>query len=138
MNGVHRWDGGIAPAVIQDELASAFMKTLEIRIRRVKCGGRLLVGGFQIAVDIESVKIPLRVVIDHVAEELGSEGELKALGRRPAGDPQSPAAGSCFATGGESGHDLVALGILRTSVDFLECCNLRRGEAGIGLRPFAK
>src|SRR4030095_9001130 len=75
---------------------------------------------------------------NHSFEKLCREGVQWALSRRRSGDPQFPAENSGFTPQNIAWRKLTSFGISRCGVARFQGFDLRRSEAGIGLRPAAK
>ena len=66
VDGVPGRDRSVVPSVIQKELPAARLERAEIRVYRVDDRTYLLVDDFQIAIQIEALRVPVRVVVRHL------------------------------------------------------------------------
>src|ERR1700693_1390160 len=124
---VRRRNRGIAPSVINDQLPSAILELLQVRIRRVQYLANFVIGHFHIVLNRKRLDVPVRIVKHHVLEKIRAERILQALAGPPAADPTAPPVRSGFTTGAVAQIHRLALGILWPGVDFFQRADLRLG-----------
>src|SRR3954469_18974558 len=89
-DGVQRSDRGIAPAVIDDQLAATSLKLAQVGIGRIQRAGEFVVRFLRVTVGLEAMKVPRAVFIHNVAEEVRPECVSDTLARRGARGPSAP------------------------------------------------
>src|SRR4029453_11115964 len=94
---------GIAPSMIEKQLAASRSKRFEVGVDRIQVASEFLVGKLAVFVEVESFEVPVRIVIDHIFESLSGEKELRSACGRRTSDPATPATGSRFAAGHKAG-----------------------------------
>src|SRR5260370_5497421 len=134
VNRIHRRNRRIAPTVIHNQFSAPLFECSEVRIRSVQPLRHLVVGNLGVVVHVERLKVPGRVVENHILVELRSESEEHALSRRWTGDPGRPSSESGFPARRDARENLLALRIQWPVIDFLQSGHLRRSETGIGFR----
>src|SRR6185369_17910927 len=137
VDGALRHHAGIAPAVIDHELAAVRLEVAQIRIDRVQHAEQFRVDDRDVLVEVERAPIPLRIAEAHAAEHRGVDRE-----RLLAVHDHAPARITglrTFAATLEARIDLLARArISRALVDLLERLHLTRIQALIGLRGRAR
>src|SRR5207302_2369290 len=106
---VQRWERGIAPAVIKDQLAASRFECFQVRIYGVQTRSEFFIREFGVLFKTERLNVKRRIVVEHIHEGLAGEKILKPARRvGRAGDPQAPAASTGFSSGYKSGDYLRA------------------------------
>ncbi len=137
VNGVDGRDGGIGPAVIDDEFAATGLKGFEIRVGGVELIGHFGVGGIEGGGRIGFLIAPGRVIENHVALEAFAVEHAGGEAGFGACDPSGPTTTAIFATGFVARINRFAFGVAGAVIDVLERNGLRGGEAFCRVGAFA-
>ena len=115
---VARRDRRVAPPVIQNQLAAPGLEGFQVGVdgRQIRAG--FFLGDLHVAIEVERIEVPGRVVEDHVFEELRSKGVHQTLGRLGASHPLRPTVRFGFAARGVARHHPLALRVARAVVEF--------------------
>jgi hypothetical protein len=94
-----RGNGGIVPAVIEDELATVVGKGTQVGVGGVDQGSVAANGIRQGLADVEGIEAPVGIVVDHVGKVAGAELLQETLTGSVSEDPGTPAVGTELAAG---------------------------------------
>ena len=133
-----RRDRRVAPPVIQNQLAAPGLEGFQVGVdgRQIRAG--FFPGDLHVAIEVERIEVPGRVVEDHVFEELRSKGVHQTLGGLIAGYPLRPTVRFGFAARRVARHHPLARRVARAVVEFFQRSDLRSGEATVAVLAFAE